>query len=80
MIEQTKTKPQETPELKLFRQTQTFTFNPPNNFSEEGKMFLAVTFSAATNSIFTITDENKSFQFQHQVVGTPMMVKNLLTS
>ena len=37
LIEQTKTKPQETLEYKLKKQVQTFSFNPPINLVEEGK-------------------------------------------
>ena len=36
-IEQTKTRPQETPEFKLNKQMQTFSFKPPINLAEEGK-------------------------------------------
>ena len=38
-----------------------FAFNPPKNLSEKGKWLLAVPFSETTNSIFNLTDENKSF-------------------
>ena len=61
MIEQTKSKPQETLELKMNKQLQTFSFNPPINLSEEGKWLLAVTSLEATNSVSNITDENNSF-------------------
>ena len=37
LIEQTKTKPQETLEFELNRQIETSSFNPPINLSEEGK-------------------------------------------
>ena len=37
LIEQTKTKPQETLEFKMTRSKQTFSFNPPINLIEEGK-------------------------------------------
>ena len=43
LIEQTKTKPQETLEFKLNNQMQTFLFNPPINLSEESKRLLSVT-------------------------------------
>ena len=59
--EQTKTKPQETLEFKLNKQTETFSFNPPTNPSEEGKLLLAVLFFEATDSVFNITNENNSF-------------------
>ena len=61
LIEQTKTKPQETLEFKMNKQMETFSFNPPINLFEEGKWFLAVTSFEATNSVFIITNENKSF-------------------
>ena len=61
LIEQTKTKPQETLEFKMNKQMQTFSFNPPINLIEEGKWFLAVTSFECTNSVFNITDENNSF-------------------
>ena len=37
LIEQTKTKPQETLEFKLNNQMQSFSFNSPINLVEEGK-------------------------------------------
>ena len=61
LIEQTKTKPQETLEFKMNKQMQTFSFNPPINLVEEGKWLLGVTFFACTNFVFNITDENNSF-------------------
>ena len=61
LIEQTKTKPQETLEFRMRKQTQTFSFNPPRNLLQEGKWFLAVSSFECTNSVFNITDENNSF-------------------
>ena len=61
MIEQTKTKPQETLEFKMIRSKQTFSFNPPINLVEEGKWLLAVATFECTNSVFNITNENNSF-------------------
>ena len=61
LIEQTKTKPQETLEFKMIKQMQTFSFNPPINLFEEGKWFLAVSSFECTNSVFNITNENNSF-------------------
>ena len=61
LIEQTKTKPQETLEFKMIKQMQTFSFNPPINLVEEGKWLLAVSSFECTNSVFTITDESNSF-------------------
>ena len=61
LIEQTKTKPQETLEFKMKKQMQTFSFNPPINLLEEGKWLLAVSSFEFINSVFNITDENNSF-------------------
>ena len=61
LIEQTKTKPQETLEFKMNKQMQTFSFNPPINLIEEDKWLLAVSSFEFTNSVFNITDENNSF-------------------
>ena len=61
LIEQTKTKPQETLEFKMNKQRQTFSFNPPINLVEEGKWLLAVSSLECTNSVFNITNENNSF-------------------
>ena len=61
MIEQTKTKPQETLEFKMNKQMQTFSFNPPINLIEEDKWLLAVSSFECTISVFNITDENNSF-------------------
>ena len=61
MIEQTKTKPQETLEFKMNKQRQTFSFNPPINLIEEGKWLMAVSSLECTNSVFNITNENNSF-------------------
>ena len=61
LIEQTKTKPQETLEFKMIRSKQTFSFNPPINLVEEDKWLLAVSLFDCTNSVFNITNENNSF-------------------
>ena len=61
LIEQTKTKPQETLEFKMNKQMQTFSFNPPINLVEEGKWLIAVSSFECTNSVFNITNENNSF-------------------
>ena len=60
LIEQTKTKPQETLEFKMIKQRQTFSFNPPTNLIEEDKRLLAVSSFECTNFVFNITDENNS--------------------
>ena len=61
LIEQTKTKPQETLEFKMDKQMQTFSFNPPINLFEEGRWLLAVSSFECTKSVFNITNENNSF-------------------
>ena len=61
LIENTKTKPNETLEFKMDKQMQTFSFNPPINLVEEGKWLLAVCSFECTNSVFNITNENNSF-------------------
>ena len=61
LIEQTKTKPQETLEFKMNKQMQTFSFSPPINFFEEGKWLLGVSSFECTNSVFIISNENNSF-------------------
>ena len=60
LIEQTKTKAQETLEFKMNKQMQTFSFNPPINLFEKDKWLLAVSSSECTNSVFNISDENNS--------------------
>ena len=61
LMEQTITKPQETLEFKNVRSKQTFSFNPPIDYIEEGKWLLAVSLFVCTNSVSNITDENNSF-------------------
>ena len=61
LIEQTKTKPQETLEIKMIQSKQTFWFNPLIKLLEEDKWLLAVSSFECTNSVFNITDENNSF-------------------
>ena len=61
LIEQTRSKPQETLEFKKNKQKQTFSFNLPTNLFEEDKWLLAVSSFECTNSVFKITDENNSF-------------------
>ena len=66
LIEQTKTKPQETLEFKMNKQMQTFSFNPPIDLVEEGKWLMAVSLFDCTNSVFNITNENNSFSINIQ--------------
>ena len=61
LIEQTKTKPQETLGIKMNKQNQSFSFNPSINLLEKGKRLLAVSSFKCTNSIFNITNDNNSF-------------------
>ena len=61
LIEQTKTKPQETREFKMNKQMQTFSFNPPINLFEEGNWLLGVSSLECTYSVFNISNENNSF-------------------
>ena len=61
LIEQTKTRPQETLEFKMNKQLQTFSFSPPINLIEEGKWLLGVSSFECTSSVFNITNENNSF-------------------
>ena len=61
LIEQTKTRAQETLEFKMNKQRQTFSFHPPINLVEEDKWLLAFSSFECTNSVFNITDDNNSF-------------------
>ena len=61
LIENTKTKPQETLEFKMNKQRQIYSFNPPVNLIEEDRWFLAVSSFECTNFVFNITNENNSF-------------------
>ena len=61
LIEQTKTKPQETLEFKMNKLMQTFSFNPPINLVEEHEWLLAVSSIECINSVYNITNANNSF-------------------
>ena len=61
LVEQTKTKPQETLEFQMNKQMQSFSFNSPINLVEEGKWLMAVSLFDCTNSVYNITKENNSF-------------------
>ena len=61
LIEQTKTKPQETFEFKMNKQMQLFSFNPPINLVEEGKWLLGLSSLECTKTVLKITNENNSF-------------------
>ena len=51
LIQQTKTRPQETLEFKMNKRMQTFSINPPINLVEEGKSLMAVSLFDCTNSV-----------------------------
>ena len=80
LIEQTKTKPQETIEFELNKQMEAFSFNPLINLSKEWKWLSAVTSFEATNSVFTITDKNNGFSITIQIIEIPNWPKKLLTN
>ena len=61
MIEQTKTKPQETLEFKMNKQMGTISVTPPINLVKEGKWLLGVTLFDCTNPVYNITNKNNSF-------------------
>ena len=57
MIEQTRTKPQETLEIKMIKQIETFSSSPPKSLVAEGKWLLGVTLFERKNSVFNITNK-----------------------
>ena len=61
LIEQRKTRPQETLESVVSGQTKTFSFDPPINLAEKEKWSLVVTSFEANYYVFNITDKNISF-------------------
>ena len=61
LIEQRKTKPQDTLQYILIKQMEAFSSSTPKKLVEEGEWLLPVTSFETTNSFFNITDENKSF-------------------
>ena len=61
LIQQTKTKPQETLEFKMIKEMQMFSLNPPINLIGKDEWVLAVSSFECTNSVFNITNENSSF-------------------
>ena len=79
LIEQTKTRPQETLEFKMDKQMQTFSFNPPINLIEEDKWLLAVSSFECTNSVFIITNDNNSFSIIIQGHWETDFAEKLLT-
>ena len=78
LIEQTKTKPQETLEFKMIKQMQTFSFSPPINLIEEGKWLLAVSsFDAQILSLISLT-KTIHFQSLYLVITKTNLMKKLL--
>ena len=61
LLENTRTRPQETLEFKMNKQMQTYSFNSPINLVEEEKWLLAGSSLECTNSVFSTTNENNSF-------------------
>ena len=61
LIGQTKSKPQETLEFKLYTQMEIFSLSPPITISEEGKWLIAVTNFEAMNFVFLTPDGKDSF-------------------
>ena len=83
LIEQTKTKPQETLEFKMNKQMQIILFNPPRNLGAEGKWLLGLSSLECTNSVFNITNENNSFSIiipgHYQTEFAERMINDLNT-
>ena len=61
MIEQTKTKPQETLDFKMKKQLESFSSNPPINLIEEGKWLLGVASFERKKPVFNIANANNRF-------------------
>ena len=78
MIEQTKTKLQETLEFKMNKQMHVFSFSPPINLVEEGKRLLRVTSFACTNSVFKLTAKPIARQSLYQDIGKPSLLKKTI--
>ena len=75
LIEQTKTKPQETLEFKKNKQMQTFSFNPSIKLLEEQKWLLSVSFLSV--QIPSVTSPAKTIVFQslYQIITKPNLLK-----
>ena len=80
LIEQIKTRPQETLEVKRNVQMETSSFSPRISLIGESKWLLAMTFFEATNSVFIIADESISFSITIPGIGEPNPMKKLLTN
>ena len=70
LVEQTKTKPQETLEFKMNKQMQTFSFNPAINLLEEGKCLLRLSSLQCTNSVLISLTKTIRFQSLYQFIIT----------
>ena len=60
LIDQTRSRPQETFEFKMNKQIETFSLSPPINLVGEGQWMIAVPSFEATNAVFNITNGNNS--------------------
>ena len=58
LIQQTKTRPEETLDFKMNKQLQIFSFHPPIILVEEAKWVLGLSLLECTISVFNITNEN----------------------
>ena len=81
LIEQTKTRPQETLEFKMNKQMQTFSFSPPINLIEEEKK-VSYECLFLSGQILFLASLTRTIRFQslYQVVGKPKAMKKLLTN
>ena len=76
LVEQTKTKPQETLEFKMNKPMQTFSFNPPINLLEEGKWLLGLSSLQCTISVLISLTKTIRFQSLKQFIITkPILLK-----
>ena len=69
LMQQTKTKPQETLEIKMNKQSETLLFNPAKKFFDGGKRFLAVTSFGTTKLVFIEIVKTTVFQILYQAFG-----------
>ena len=60
LIEQTRTRPQETLDFKMKIQMENFSFSLAKNLFERNEWLLGVTSFEVTNSVFKITNENNT--------------------
>ena len=74
LIQQTKTRQQETLEFKKNKQMQTFSFNPPIKLLEEGKWLLGTSSFECTKSVFNINNQRNQFLFNHYTGSLPKQI------